>query len=406
MRRPNGIDVIFIDGGGAHRSVARSLAAALRASNPESDVRVINAAEIFDRHFLLGKIVRLGVWLYNRGLRWERMWNLSGFIRLGLALFRRPSAGTVTRLAGFWSDDAPRVLVSTIPVFNDAIALAVRRNRADAVYVTIPVDFEECQPGFWFDRRCGSYNLCANDRLIEQARHAGIPGERIASIPGMITDPRFGRAGRADVASQRRALGLDPGFPTVLISFGGQGSKLMMEIAQRLDAAPRPANLIVLCGHHSRLRDALKSRVFRNPVLTLGYTEDVATIMRISDVLIGKPGPITISEAVESGLPMVLWENPGLKILLEYNVRWVRQHGVGVAVGRLDEIVPAVQELLADPGYRNRALALRFAATARSVEIIQDMLLLPQSLPERADEKPVVVGETLDAAQRQPAAGI
>ena len=50
----------------------------------------------------------------------------------------------------------------------------------------------------------------------------------------MILRPSFYEPVTVDHAVERKKLGLDPERPTGLVLFGGQGSKVMLEIAERL----------------------------------------------------------------------------------------------------------------------------------------------------------------------------
>ncbi len=64
----------------------------------------------------------------------------------------------------------------------------------------------------------------------------GHPDDRIFRASGMILHPRFyDAAGRKPHCRQRERLGLRPDLPTGLVLFGGHGSNVMLEIAERLD---------------------------------------------------------------------------------------------------------------------------------------------------------------------------
>ena len=150
----------------------------------------------------------------------------------------------------------------------------------------------------------------------------------------------------------------------MLVFFGAQGSRTIVDVAGYLDAAPMRVNLIAACGHHAGIRERLSAGSSRAPRYVVGFTHDIPALMRVSDVLVGKPGPISIFEAIASRLPMVLWDNPAFGVLFDYNLEWVEQAGVGVRVRTAADVADAVRRVLMDGRYRERTVALAGNATA------------------------------------------
>lgn len=356
------VDVVYFDGGGAHRSAAHALVAALATEDPALDVRLVHTDQVFPFDRALDLTVGTGVRVYNASLQGERMWlgDLGRAIELGIAMAGAMRRRAVPRLRHFWADgSAPRVLVSVIPIYDRLLLEAARLARPDVAGIVVPCDFEEIRPRYWFDPRWDAHWLCGTDKLVTDARAAGCPEERVHRIAGMAIHPRFFAPRPRDVAAARRALGLDPDLPTVLVFFGGQGSQRIVDIVRRLDRAPRPLNLVAVCGRNERVRAELATFRGRRPLHVVGFTDDVVHFMDLADVLVGKPGPLSIQEALACRLPIVAWDNPAFGVLFEENLRWIAREGVGARVRSVDEVEAAVLRVVGDPGYR--AAASRFA---------------------------------------------
>jgi hypothetical protein len=355
--RLRGVDLVFFDGGGAHRSGATSLADALADLAPDVDVRLVNVTtDIFPYAPALYWTFDRGIALYNATLKAERMYfgDLRRAMQAGAWVSRmlRPSA--TPRIRAYYREHAPRVLVSFIPMHNRLLLDALRMEHPAARGMVVPVDFEELFPGYWFDAEADADYFCGTSRLAEHALAAGIPADRVHEVPGMPIHPSFRAPRPADATGERARLGLDPTLPTVLVFFGAQGSRRMVEIAHRLDQSTTRFNLVVVCGHHAAAERELSSWASRSRKYVVGFTRDIPSLMRMADVFVGKPGPLSIFEAMASRLPVVLWDNPAFGVLFDYNLDWVESAGVGVRVRSVDEVCEAVARVLGSPGFRER----------------------------------------------------
>jgi processive 1,2-diacylglycerol beta-glucosyltransferase len=371
--RPRGVDLVFFDGGGAHRSGATSLRDALLALQPGLDVRVVDATtEIFRQAPQLRWLFGGGIALYNATLKSERMYygDLEGAMRAGAWLSRVMRPGAMPAVRAYYREAAPRVVVSFVPMHNRLFFEALRAERPDARCMVVPVDFEELFPLYWFDPGADADYHCGTRRLAEDAIAAGVHASRVHTIPGMPTHPRYHEPRSIDRGATLAGLGLDPSLPTVLIFFGAQGSRTIVDVARYLDAGPTRVNLIAACGHHAEIRQRLSVWSSRSPKHVVGFTRDIPVLMRVSDVLVGKPGPVSIFEALASRLPMVLWDNPAFGVLFDYNLEWIERAGVGVRIRAAADVGDAVRRVLGGTGYREKTAEHMGNATAELAAVV------------------------------------
>jgi 1,2-diacylglycerol 3-beta-galactosyltransferase len=187
----------------------------------------------------------------------------------------------------------------------------------------------------------------------------------------MILRGEFYEPARPDRRAERIALGLDPDRPTGLVMDGGQGSRRMLRIARALD----DVQLVFLCGHHAALVDALRATRRSAPHVALGFTSEVPRYMRVADFFVGKPGPGSLSEALHCGLPVVTFGNAWTMPQERYNVRWVRDLGLGVAVGSVRALPQAVSEVVEHlDAYRERVARLENRAVFEVPDILEGLL--------------------------------
>jgi processive 1,2-diacylglycerol beta-glucosyltransferase len=198
---------------------------------------------------------------------------------------------------------------------------------------------------------------------IEETREhlvrLGIPAERV-TVSGIPIDPAFAVA--KDKTAMRRKLGLAPDRTTVLLSAGGFGvGPIEHAVTNLLDLA-HPAQIVVVCGRNAELKERLDARAAeaageRNPLVVVGYTTAMDEYMSAADVLIGKPGGLTTSEALAKDLLLVIVNPiPGQE---ERNSDHLLEQGAALRCNNLPVLAYKIDRLLDDPA---RMAAMRSSA--------------------------------------------
>ena len=337
------IDLIYFNAGGGHRASALALEAALRRQAPAWQVRLVNLFEVLDPQDKFRAITGSGPedW-YNKRL--ARGWTLGMTQELKLlqAAIRLGHPLLVRQLQQHWLRTEPDLVVSLVPNFNRALYQSVASTLPGVPYVTLLTDLADLPPNFWIEADQPQHFICGTPRAAEQARQLGHDPARIHATSGMIIRPEFYAPITVDRSAERLRLGLDPARPTGLVLFGGHGSKAMLGIAQRLATT----QLILICGHNKALAARLRQLPQVAPRLVVEFTADIPFYMRLADFFIGKPGPGSISEAVQQGLPVIVVDNAWTMPQERYNAEWVRENGLGVVHGSFRTIDRAVAQLL------------------------------------------------------------
>lgn len=376
------VDLVYFNAGGGHRASAQALQAVLRERALPWQVRLVNLFEVLDPEQRFRQLTGLAPedW-YNRRL--ARGWTLGMAQELKLlqALIRMAHPTLVKRLQAHWLVTRPDLVVSLIPNFNRALFDALALARPGVPYATVLTDLADHPPHFWIEPGQAQHFVCGTPRAVRQALAAGHAPERVHATSGMILRPDFYQAPLADRASARERLGLDPDRPTGLVLFGGHGSRAMLTIAQRLPEV----QLILLCGHNAALARRLRALPARAPRHVVGFTTEVPQLMDLADFFIGKPGPGSVSEAVQRGLPVIVVDNAWTMPQERYNPQWVQEHGLGIVHHSHRTIAQAVERLLADlPTLRERVRAQRNQALHEVPRILAQLLQGSQALPQTA----------------------
>lgn len=340
------IDIIFFDVTSGHRTAAFALEKALIQQDSTLQIRVINFIEILEAQKALQALARFGVAFSNWCVRHERAW----FMPQQIGAFQTIQANlpdtAIQAIASFWQTNPPDILISVVPIVNWMLERALHQVCPTCPYLVIPVDFEESKANYWFDTRMDAYYLNPTKKLVAQAEACGIGNKRNLGVGGMPIDPIFYSNPPHDKASALQELGLNPAYPTVLVGFGAQGSVMVERCAAKLSELQQAINVIFLCGRHEKLRQKMQALTTPYPKAVLGYTvEAPAYYYHLADILIGKPGSMTITEAIITHTPIIALEAQTLALVQRGNEAWLRQSGVG-EVATIENLPASIERIL------------------------------------------------------------
>jgi processive 1,2-diacylglycerol beta-glucosyltransferase len=220
--------------------------------------------------------------------------------------------------------------------------------------------------------------IVADDAAAETVERIGVPGERIHPT-GIPIDPAFEVP--ADVPGVRKdVLGFpedgEDDLPLVIVMGGGLGGGHLENVVTSLLEASAAMHLVVLCGSNAknceRLRAIAQARG-RSATL-LSFTDRVRDLMAASQVLVTKPGGMSCTESLASGLPQVLFNPiPGQE---EDNAAAMVRYGAGVMVDRTDDILGETMKILTSGNHRRRMQAsARAAHRPHSARTAAELLL-------------------------------
>jgi len=346
------LTIVFHHAGGGHQSAADALKATLAGQEHPWDVSLLDIQELLDPLDLLRRATGLRIQdTYNLILRkgWTRFTpQLLVILQGTIRLYHSP---IVKALRAYWAEHPADLVLSVIPHFNRAIADSLRPTGAKTArtrrtpFVTLITDLADYPPHFWIERE-SEYIIVGTERARQQALTIGHSADHIFQTSGMILKPRFYEKTSVDRVAERKRLGLEPDCPTGIVLFGGYGSQVMVDITRKLNETGSGVQLILICGHNEKLAAELKNLPTKKPILVVGFAQNVEHYMALADFFIGKPGPGSISEALQFHLPVIVECNSRTLPQERYNAEWVTEKGYGIVVPSFKQIAPAVQRLL------------------------------------------------------------
>ncbi|MBD6619775.1 UDP-N-acetylglucosamine--LPS N-acetylglucosamine transferase [Komarekiella sp. 'clone 1'] len=374
------IDLVFVDAGGGHRSTANALYQVIKKYQPSLEPRLFNLeeTEIVESMDIFKSITGiLGTDFYN--LMLKKGWTRFEALYLTLAKFsiRRQHSTGLRLLEKYWLERRPDLVVSCIPLLNRVLRESLKNTIPDKPFVTMITDFADCPPNYWIEPQ-QQFLVCPTKRAFTQAQSLGHPQDKIFRTSGLVINPRFYEPiGSDDRQIERQRLGLEPDLPTGFVMFGGQGSEVMIKIAECLQRSHLNIQLIFICGHNQKLASTLCLSQSRLPRFVETFTTQIPYYMHLSDFFIGKPGPGSISEALAMNLPVITECNASTLVQERYNAEWIVNNQVGIVVDNFRHIDKAVAKIIQPENlayYRGNAALLNNKAVFEVVDIFNGIL--------------------------------
>jgi processive 1,2-diacylglycerol beta-glucosyltransferase len=191
--------------------------------------------------------------------------------------------------------------------------------------------------------------------LVTGVRNLFVPHESIKKelarkydgnvvVSGIPIHPRFFK--KINDEAVEKKYNLDPHYPTILFVSGGKGTiNTFNTIKQTLDSA-KNLNIIAISGKNNpKLFNKLnKLKSNQNNFKVMRFTDSVDELMKIADVVITKPGGLTVSELLCLKKSMILTNPiPGQE---EKNAEFIMKNNFGFKAQNTADVLEKINLIL------------------------------------------------------------
>lgn len=269
-------------------------------------------------------------WVYDS---MDRPWRFQKR-RLALDLL---NTGPLVRLL---REASPELALCTHFLPAEILVHLKKRKLIDFPVGIVITDFDS--HAMWLYRGIDWYFVACEETKAHLAK-LGIP-EKTIHVTGIPIHPSFSK--QISKADARLRHGLDPGLLTILVSAGGFGVGPMETLIRSLDEVAYPVQIVLICGKNAKLKSDMEKLKTIHPMKVVGFTAEMDSYMAASDFLVGKAGGLTSSEALASGLVLVIVNPvPGQE---ERNSDHFLEEGVAVRCNNLPALAYKMNSLLSD----------------------------------------------------------
>jgi processive 1,2-diacylglycerol beta-glucosyltransferase len=323
--------ILHATAGAGHRKAAEAVHNGLKSRGIQADIvdALTYTSPFFSKtysqgyEFMVGKLPKLWAIFFELT---DQKW-FQPIFRTIRRLYNRLNTAPLVR---FIKDGQYDVIVTTHFLSTEVCGWLRRTGQINAKFVTIVTDFDVHR--IWQVEGVDVY-LVASEYTRRRILALGVDEKKVF-VTGIPVDEKF--INPRDRGETRRKLGLREDLFTVLLSTSSFGFGPLEELATLL----KDLQLIIICGNNRALFE--KMTAMGNPFHKIcGFVDNMDEMMAASDVMITKPGGLSICEALANHLPLIFISAiPGQEA---GNVRVLAEHGIGMSDKSLPEIAAALK---------------------------------------------------------------
>ncbi len=249
----------------------------------------------------------------------------------------------------------PDIIISLIPFINYPATEAARKRDIPYLLITTDNDLRNWVHGLQsvthphFKVTVGA-DLPSTCGLLEE-RH--IP-EKDINVIGLPIRTSFKTSKNIEELYQE--YGIPKEKPTILIMMGGSGGKKCLEYAHAIGILPIGVHLIVCIGKNEKLKEKLGEIKLHasNSMTVMGFTDKMADLMTLSNLMITKPGPGVINEAIATHLPLLIDKTTSPVSWERANISLVVKYGIGDPVTDMKDLPKLLNQYLFDSQFKQK----------------------------------------------------
>ena len=368
--------IFYASYGGGHLSAARSIKENMETNYEDIDVKLIDCMEYVNK-----TVNKITTKAYSEMAKkapktWGRVYWKSQ--KGPLAQISTTSNKILSiKLYKLLKDFEPNLIVSTHPFGSQMCAYLKKHGKLNAKIATVMTDYAPHDQWLVFNKYV-DYYFVSHDGMKKELHEKGIPNEKIFAT-GIPLSNKF--LLKYDKPTILKSFGLSPDKKTVLFFGGGEfglGKTQTFKIFKSFVECPENIQIVAISGKNPKMKKAFENLVEslnkKDSVKILEYTNQVPELMSISDLVVTKPGGLTTTESLASGLPIVVINPiPGQE---EENASYLEKNKVAIWLKKDDNVEVILKDLFSNPEkMQEMKIRARLLAKKNSTKDICKILL-------------------------------
>ena len=340
--------IFYASYGGGHLSAANSIKNYLSSNYENIDVELIDCMKYINK-----PIEKITTTAYNEMAKkapwaWGKIYSDSQKGPLAHITTRSNQVFAI-KLLRLLREKKPDLIISTHPFGSQMCSYLKRKGKITSKIATILTDFAP-HDQWLVGSDYTDYFFVAHNKMKEYLISKNIPENKIFATGIPISNKFLETFNTSKILS---SLGLKENLKTVLFFAGGKfglGKSRTLEIFNTFVNDFNNIQVIAISGKNKKMYEEFNQIVKiankTNFIKVFEFVNNVPELMAVSDVVITKPGGLTTTESLVSGLPMIIINPiPGQE---EENAQFLEHSNVGIWLKKQMNITETISNFLSD----------------------------------------------------------
>ena len=255
------------------------------------------------------------------------------------------------KLFHLFEEHNPDLVISTHPFATQMTSYLKKKQKINCTLATVLTDFAP-HDQWLVGNTYGNYFFVSHDGMKNSLiNDFNIPSEKIFTTGIPLSEKFLENFNKQEIYD---FFELDPSKKTILFFGGGEfglGKSKTVEILKSLTNYLHEYQIIAISGRNQKMNDAFKdiANELNNPngLKIFDFIDKVPEAMKISNLVITKPGGLTVTESLASNLPILIINPiPGQE---EQNAEFLVQANVATWLKKSDNTSEVIENLLNSP---------------------------------------------------------
>lgn len=335
--------------GGGHLSAARNIKECIEKNYTDVEVSMIDCMEYISKTINKVTTKAYSGMAKNAKWAWGKIYYNSGKGPLFL-ITNNSQKLLALRLNKLLQEINPDLIISTHPFSSQMCAYLKNKYKISSKIATILTDYAPHVQWLMYPEQV-NYFFVAHDKMkLELVKH-GIDENKIFATGIPLSNRFLAHYDKEKILSEFN-LSLDK--KTILFFAGGEygfGKDKTLNILKTLINSFSKFQVIAIAGKNEKMKNKFEALVkesnSEDSVKILPFTNKVPELMSVSDLVITKPGGLTTTESLASGLPIIVINPiPGQET---ENAEFLENNHVGIWLKDNDNIEKKLYSIFNNP---------------------------------------------------------
>lgn len=340
--------IFYASYGGGHLSAAKSIKECISSTYKDVDAELVDCMKYINKGIEKVSTAAYKEIARNAPWAWGKVYNKSQ--KGPLAQISTSSNKLMSiKLYKLISEKQPDLIISTHPFSNQMCSYLKKKAKITSKIATVLTDYAP-HDQWLVGNEYVDYFFVAHEGMKIALHEKGIPNEKIYCT-GIPLSNKF--LIHYDKGELLRKFGLSANKKTVLFFGGGEfglGKSRTLDILSSFVNDFNDIQIVAISGKNMKMKrkfeNIVKDSKTSNNVTILEYSNEIPELMSISDLVVTKPGGLTTTESIASGVPIVVINPiPGQE---EENAKYLESKGIGIWLKKDMDIKETLQNIFMD----------------------------------------------------------